>query len=148
MTRLTTLDLPKLARRTVGFENIFNELDREFSGGNYPPYNIVEVEENEWKISIAVAGFGMEDLEMVVDGKTLSVTGTTPFLEDENIRYLHRGLSTRNFERKFQLADHVEVEDASLNLGVLTISLKRNLPEALQPKRIEITNLDQKAIGK
>ena len=104
---------------------------------SYPPYNIERTGENAYRIEIAVAGFKSEDLNIEVKENLLTVAGRKP-ANDETKRYLHRGLAERNFERRFQLADYVVVTDADLADGLLSISLKRELPEALKPRRIEI----------
>jgi molecular chaperone IbpA len=141
MTRLTTLDLPNLQRATIGFDRLFNELNRQFQNSSnstgYPPYNIAQINEDEFMISLAVAGFGMDNLEITKDGKILRIEGTSP-KGDEEVNYLHKGIGGRNFRREFTLADHVEVVNADLELGMLNIHLKREVPEALQPKKIEI----------
>ena len=143
MTRLTTLDLPQLHRATIGFDRLFNELDRQFAnspnGQGYPPYNIAQINDDEYMISVAVAGFGMDNLDITKDGKILRIEGTSP-KGDENVNYLHKGIGGRNFRREFTLADHVEVVNAGLELGMLNVHLKRELPEELQPKTIEITD--------
>jgi molecular chaperone IbpA len=149
MTRLTTLDLPSLHRATIGFDRLFEQLDREFANSKstgYPPYNIAQINDDEFMITLAVAGFGMDSLDITKDKNILTVEGTSP-KGDENVNYLHKGIAGRNFRREFTLADHVEVEGASLELGMLNIHLKREVPEELQPKKIAITApLDAKAI--
>ena len=140
MTRLTTLDLPHFQRATIGFDRLFNELNQQFANSKsqgYPPYNIAQINDDEYMISIAVAGFGMDNLEITKDKNILVIEGITP-PGDEEVNYLHKGIGGRNFRREFTLADHVEVENASLELGMLSIYLKREVPEALQPKKIEI----------
>ena len=140
MTRLTTLDLPHFQRATIGFDRLFNELNQQFANSKsqgYPPYNIAQINDDEYMISIAVAGFGMDNLEITKDKNILVIEGITP-PGDEEVNYLHKGIGGRNFRREFTLADHVEVENASLELGMLNIYLKREVPEALQPKKIEI----------
>ena len=140
MTRLTTLDLPHFQRATIGFDRLFNELNQQFANSKsqgYPPYNIAQINDDEYMISIAVAGFGMDNLEINKDKDILVIEGITP-PGDEEVNYLHKGIGGRNFRREFTLADHVEVENASLELGMLNIYLKREVPEALQPKKIEI----------
>jgi molecular chaperone IbpA len=140
MTRLTTLDLPNFQRATIGFDRMFNELERSFANSQsqgYPPYNIAQINEDEYMISLAVAGFGMDNLDITHENSILRVEGTSP-KGDENVNYLHKGIGRRNFRRDFTLADHVEVVDATLSLGMLNIRLKRELPEELQPKKIEI----------
>jgi molecular chaperone IbpA len=142
MTRLTTLDLPSLHRATIGFDRLFEQLDREFANSKsqgYPPYNIAQINDDEFMITLAVAGFGMDNLEITKDKNILTVEGTSP-KGGENVNYLHKGIANRNFRREFTLADHVEVESAGLELGMLNIHLKREVPEELQPKKIAITD--------
>ena len=141
MTRLTTLDLPSLHRATIGFDRLFDEMERKFANSpnsnGYPPYNIAQLSDDEYVITLAVAGFGMDNLEITKDKNILTIEGTTP-KGDEDVNYLHKGIAGRNFRREFTLADHVEVETASLNNGMLNVYLKREVPEELQPKKIEI----------
>ena len=141
--RLTTLDLPHFHRATIGFDQMFTELERQFAnspnGNGYPPYNIAQINEDEYMISLAVAGFGMDNLEIEKDGKMLRIEGTAPKGDDE-VNYLHKGIGGRNFRRESTLADHVEVESAGLELGMLNVHLKRNVPEELQPKKIKIVD--------
>lgn len=144
MTRLTTINLPHFHRATVGFDRMFSELEHQFANStqgnsNYPPYNIAQINDDEYMISIAVAGFGMDSLDITQDGNELEVTGTPP-KGDEEVNYLHKGIGNRNFSRKFTLADHVRVENAGLELGMLNIHLKREVPEALKPKKIAIND--------
>jgi molecular chaperone IbpA len=146
MTR--TFDLTPFTRSTIGFDRLFDDLNREFANSGtsgYPPYNIVAIDENEYMISLAVAGFGMDNLEITKDGNVLTVEGTAP-KGGENVNYLHKGIAGRNFRRQFTLADHVEVESANLELGMLNIYLVRRIPEELQPKRIAITVADSNVI--
>ena len=118
-------------------------MDRRFAnspnGNGYPPYNIAQVNDDEFMISLAVAGFGMDNLNITKEGDQLKVEGTAP-KGDEEVNYLHKGIGGRNFSREFTLADHVEVESAGLELGMLNIHLKRNVPEELQPKKIKIND--------
>jgi len=142
MTRLTTLDLPNFHRATIGFDRLFNEMETRFANSasqGYPPYNIAQINEDEYMISLAVAGFGMDNLEITKDGNILKVEGTSP-KGDETVNYLHKGIGGRNFRKEFTLADHVEVQNANLELGMLNIHLVREVPEELQPKRIKITD--------
>jgi molecular chaperone IbpA len=104
----------------------------------YPPYNIAQIQEDEYMISLAVAGFSMDNLEITKDGNQLKIEGIAP-KGDEEVNYLHKGIGGRNFRREFTLADHVEVDGANLELGMLNIHLKRELPEALKPRKIDIT---------
>ena len=143
MTRLTTLDLPQFHKATIGFDRLFNELEfvnrSNTNGQGYPPYNIAQINDDEFMISVAVAGFGMDNLEITKDGNQLRIEGTAPKGEDE-VNYLHKGIGGRNFRREFTLAEHVEVQGASLELGMLNVHLIREIPEALKPKTIEIRN--------
>lgn len=144
MTRLTTLDVPSLNRATIGFDRLFNELDRQFANSassGYPPYNIAQLNEHEYMISLAVAGFGMDNLEITKDQDILTIEGTSPG-GDEDVSYLHKGIAGRNFTREFKLADHVEVTNATLELGMLNVHLKREVPEELQPRVIDIKSPD------
>ena len=144
MTRLTTLDLPTFHGATIGFARMFNEMERTFanttSSGNYPPYNIVQINDDEYMISIAVAGFGMDNLDVTQDGNELQIEGKQP-VGSEDTNYLHKGIGTRNFKRTFQLAEHVQVENATLELGMLNVHLVRDVPEELKPKSISITQV-------
>jgi len=145
---MTTLELPALQGATIGFDRLFNELDRQFANsksGGYPPYNIAQINEDEFMISLAVAGFGMDNLDVIKDGNTLRIEGTSP-KGDEEVNYLHKGIAERNFRREFTLADHVEVENATLDLGMLNVHLKREVPEELLPKSIKINSTHQGAI--
>jgi molecular chaperone IbpA len=142
---MRTIDLSPLYRSVVGFDRLADLLDSASTEAatGYPPYNIERTGENAYRIEIAVAGFKNEDLNIEVKENLLTVQGRKP-ANDETKRYLHRGLAERNFERRFQLADYVVVSDAQLADGLLSISLKRELPEALKPRRIEIGAAAQK----
>ena len=134
--------LPSIHRHFVGFDNMFNEMDRLFENSKsqgYPPYNIAQINENEYMISLAVAGFSMDNLEITKDKNTLKIEGTAP-KGDESVNYLHKGIGGRSFRREFTLAEHVDVANANLELGMLNIHLKREVPEELQPKKIKINN--------
>src|SRR5690349_21150484 len=141
---MRTIDFSPLYRSVVGFDRLADLLDAastEASTG-YPPYNIERTDESAYRIEIAVAGFRPEDLNIEVKENLLTVQGRKAANDDQR-QYLHRGLAERNFERRFQLADYVVVTDASLDNGLLSISLKRELPEALKPRRIEINSNGQ-----
>ena len=141
MTRITNLDFPSFHRSTIGFDKMFEELNRSFANSQsngYPPYNIVQHNENEFSNSLAVAGFSMEDITVTKDKNTLSIEGKSPKTADEEKNYLHRGVAARSFNREFTLADYVEVDKAELKLGMLNILLKREVPEELQPRKISI----------
>jgi molecular chaperone IbpA len=140
---MRTIDLAPLYRSAVGFDRLASLLDAAAktngadAAGGYPPYNIERTDENAYRIEIAVAGFRPEELNVEVKENLLTVQGRKT-ANDEAKRYLHRGLAERNFERKFQLADYVVVTDANLADGLLSIALKREIPEALKARRIEI----------
>ena len=136
---MRTIDLTPLYRSVVGFDRLAALMDAASTEAatGYPPYNIERTDENAYRIEIAVAGFSPDELNIEVKENLLTVTGRKA-ANDEPRRFLHRGLAERNFERKFQLADYVLVTEAALADGLLSISLKRELPEALKPRRIEI----------
>ena len=138
---MRTIDLSPLYRSVVGFDRLATMLDaaatNEAASG-YPPYNIERTDENAYRIEIAVAGFKTDELGIEVKENLLTVTGRKT-ANDDTKRYLHRGLAERNFERRFQLADYVIVTEAALADGLLSISLKRELPEALKTRTIQIT---------
>jgi len=142
---MRTIDYSPLYRSAVGFDRLFALLDSAASSDSasgYPPYNIERTDENAYRIEIAVAGFKPEELTIEAKENVLTVQGRKA-ANDETRRFLHRGLAERNFERRFQLADHVIVVDAQLVDGLLAISLKRELPEQLKPRRIEISTAPQ-----
>ena len=147
MTKTLTLrsfDLPALTKFGIGFDNMFDELMRvsaQQSSTNYPPYNIVQINDDEYMISLAVAGFGLDNLSVTKDKKFLIIEGKEHQPDSEKIvpNYLHKGISNRDFRREFQLADHVEISNAHLELGILSIYLKREVPEDAKPKTIAIT---------
>ncbi|NGQ90517.1 Hsp20 family protein [Rhodobacter sp. HX-7-19] len=140
---MRTLDFAPLYRATVGFDRIADLMDRvlttDVAQPTYPPYNIEKTAEDSYRISIAVAGFTAEELAVEVKDGTLLVTARKA-PEAEGKTYLHRGIATRAFERRFALADHVRVTGAVHELGMLHIDLTRETPEALKPRRIEIAS--------
>ena len=139
---MRTVDFSPLYRSVVGFDRLADMLDAATTetATGYPPYNIERTAENAYRIEIAVAGFKPAELDIEVKENLLTVQGRKPETADAR-RYLHRGLAERNFERRFQLADYVVVTDADLSDGLLSISLKRELPEALKPRRIAINGV-------
>lgn len=140
-------DLSPLYRSTIGFDRLGSLLDTltnfEGEAPSYPPYNIERVGENEYRISMAVAGFGASDLTIEVKENTLSIRGEKQ-TETEATTFLHRGIAARSFERRFQLADHVVVKGAGLEHGLLHVDLVRELPEAMKPRTIPITTKSDK----
>ena len=140
---MRTLDFAPLYRATVGFDQIADLMDRvltsEGTQQTYPPYNIEKLDDDSYRISIAVAGFSERDLTVEVREHALIVSARKQE-EDEGKTYLHRGIATRAFERRFHLADHVQVTGASHADGMLHIDLVREVPEALKPRTIEISS--------
>ena len=137
---MRTVDYSPLYRSVVGFDRLANLLEaaaKTEGPTGYPPYNIESVGDNAYRVEIAVAGFKAEELDIQLKEDLLTVTGRKA-ANDEGRRYLHRGLAERNFERRFQLADYVIVTSADLKDGLLSIALKRELPESLKPRKIEI----------
>jgi molecular chaperone IbpA len=133
-------DFAPLFRSTVGFDRLFQMLDNAAGVDGdvgYPPYNIERLGDNEYRITMAVAGFAENEIKLEVKEQTLSVTGQKAPEEKER-EFLHRGIAARSFERRFQLADHVEVKGADLKDGLLHIDLVRNVPERLKPRTIQI----------
>lgn len=145
---MRTIDFAPLFRSTVGFDHLANMLDaasRNDQAG-YPPYNIELIKEDSYCVSMAVAGFKAEDIEITAEQNTLSVTGHKKADNDEKKTYLHRGIATRNFERQFQLAEHVKVTDARIEDGLLFIDLVREIPEAMKPRKISINTPEMKTL--
>jgi molecular chaperone IbpA len=136
---MRTIDFSPLYRSVVGFDRLADLLDAAATetATGYPPYNIERTGEHDYRIEIAVAGFKPEEINIEVKESVLTVQGRKA-ANDEARRYLHRGLAERNFERRFQLAEYVVVNEANLADGLLQISLRRELPEALKPRRIEV----------
>lgn len=146
---MRTFDLAPLYRSTVGFDQLANMMDRVLSNDvaqpSYPPYNIEKTADDAYRISLAVAGFSAEDLNIEVKQNALIVTAKKGD-ESADKTYLHRGIATRAFERRFHLADHVRVTGASHEDGMLHVDLEREIPEALKPRRIEISSGATKAV--
>ncbi len=138
------LDLTPLYRHSVGFDQMAsllrNSLRSEAPASNYPPYNIEVEKENHYQITLAVAGFSEGDLDIQVENGVLLVRGQKP--ETKHKEYLFQGIAGRSFERKFNLADHIEVKSADLTNGLLTISLVKEIPDAMKPRRIEISKTE------
>jgi len=139
---MRTFDLTPLFRSSVGFDRLWQALDAAAqandSSQSYPPYNIEKLSEDNYRISMAVAGFGDNDLEIISHEDSLIVKGRAK-AEPEGVTYLYRGIAGRAFERRFQLADYIRVSGARLIDGMLQIDLVREIPEALKPRRIAIS---------
>jgi molecular chaperone IbpA len=133
-------DLTPLYRSTVGFDRLAQLLDEmgSFEAPSYPPYNIERLDENAYRITMAVAGFAEADLGIEIKEGTLTVTGRKGPEAEDRSQFLHQGIAARSFERRFQLADHVEVTGAEIENGLLHIALKREIPEAMKPRSIPI----------
>jgi molecular chaperone IbpA len=142
-TRLTTLDLNPFYRNSVGIDRLFDRLMHQVdtaSSTNYPPYNILKTGDNTYKIEVAVAGFTQGEVTVSVNEGNLIITGEKSETElPEGISYEYQGISARKFIRTFTLADYVEVTDATSKDGILTVTLERQIPEAMKPKTIAIT---------
>ena len=137
---MNTFDLTPLYRTAIGFDRLADMLSNasRVEGNGYPPYNIEARGDDRYRITMAVAGFAEDDLDIVSEQNTLTVSGGRTESDDEERQFLYRGIATRSFERRFQLADHVRVDSASLENGLLHIELKRELPERMKPRRIAI----------
>ena len=138
---MTTFDFSPLYRTSVGFDrlaSLMSSATRQDQGNSYPPYNIRTTSEDHYQITMAVAGFADADLDITTEHNRLVITGNRADESEEKGEYLHRGIATRSFERRFNLADHVKVVAASLENGLLHIDLERELPEAMKPRTIKI----------
>ncbi|MET0941499.1 MAG: Hsp20 family protein [Mesorhizobium sp.] len=136
------VDFSPLYRSTVGFDRLFTMLDslaQPEGGQSYPPYNIERTGEDAYRISMAVAGFSENEISIEAHRNVLTVKGERKEETNEGSEVLYRGIASRAFERRFQLADHVEVTGASLKNGLLHIDLKRNIPEEMKPRKVEIS---------
>jgi molecular chaperone IbpA len=151
---MRTFDLSPLHRFTVGFDNVGRLLDTaarlDDAANAYPPYNIEKLGDDDYRVSMAVAGFSETDLDVTVEDTTLIIRGRMERHEEDSPeeapKFLHRGIATRAFERRFELADHIKVEGASLVNGLLHVDLKREVPEEKKPRHIAITQRHAPAI--
>ena len=143
---LHTLDVPafvnQLHRQTIGFDNMFDQLHRTFANsktdGNYPPHNVVKLDDTHYVIEVAVAGFSESEIDVELTDNLLTVKGEQVKSETE-VEYLHKGISARNFVRTFPLAEHIEVRGATVKNGILGIALEQLVPDEEKPKKIQIT---------
>ena len=138
---MTNFDLSPLYRSTVGFDHVFDMLDQasRVHPATWPPYNIERVGEDQYRITMALAGFAPDEIELVQKENALLVAGQK-HPDPEGVQVLHRGIATRAFRQTFNLAEYMKVAGANLENGLLTIELKREVPEALKPRRIEIAS--------
>jgi molecular chaperone IbpA len=146
---MTTIDFTPLFRSAIGFDRLASALESAYrsEAGGYPPYNIEMIGQDKYRISMAVAGFSRDELDIMVKESILTVSGSrNEDADDKERRFLYRGIATRNFERQFQLADYVKVVDARLEDGLLHIELVREIPEAMKPRQIEIRSEEGRVI--
>jgi len=138
----TAFDFAPFRRSTVGFDRLFDMLENSSLGGtqeNYPPFDLIRTGENDYRIELAVAGFKPEEIDITSQQNQLLVTGRkSEENEEKGQDYIYRGIANRSFERRFALADHIQVRGADLKDGLLSIELKREIPEAMKPKKIDI----------
>ena len=141
----SNLDFSPFYRSSIGFDRIFDMLENTVpqNGDGWPPYDIVKLAEDSYRIAIAVAGFGEDELTVTLEANLLMVNGSKPAGEDQ-LQYLHHGLALRPFSRRFELADHVTVTGAQLKDGLLVIDLRKEIPESMKPRQISI-NAEQKS---
>ena len=146
---MRSLDLSPLFRASVGFDRLASALDAasraDESAYSYPPYNIEKTGDDNYRIVMAVAGFGEDEIDVTVKENSLTITGKKAATETEGAQYLHRGIAARAFERRFDLADYIKVVGAGLENGLLSVELVREIPEAKKPRSIKITNGSSKA---
>ncbi|MEE2787755.1 MAG: Hsp20 family protein [Myxococcota bacterium] len=132
-------------QQSVGFDRVFDTMNKALreatEGGSYPPYDIVQDGENDYTITLAIAGFAESDIEITLDNGVLSITGAKPMASrPDTAKFLHRGIAHRKFQHRFRLSDHIEVTEATIKNGLLNVHLHRELPEALKPRTIRITS--------
>lgn len=140
---MTNLDFSPFYRSTVGFDRLFNRLDTIVGqeAKTYPPYNIERIDDDSWRVTVAVAGFSQGDISIETKENILTIKGgKTAEVEDETRNFLHRGIAERSFELRYQLGDYVEVTSAALENGLLNIDLKREVPEGKKARQIPIAN--------
>ena len=139
---MRTFDFTPFTRSAIGFDHLFDLLNKQTAESveNYPPYDIVRTGDDTFRINLAVAGFAPSDIHITAQQNLLIVSGRKT--DTEKVEYLYQGISARAFERRFNLADHIEVENASFENGLLQLNLVRKVPEAMKPRRIEIKATD------
>ena len=138
---MRSVDLTPLLRATIGFDRMMNLLDAQTrldQGDGYPPYNIEKIGGDDYRITMAAAGFSEDDLDVTVKENSLTIKGKKADAEQDKVKYLYRGIATRSFERRFELADHIKVTGARLESGFLSLDLVREVPEAMKPRSIKI----------
>lgn len=142
MNQLVRFDTNALNKALLGFDSLFDNFEQRFANqvnNNYPPYNIVKKDENNYELEIAVTGFAPEEVSVEIDQNQLVVKGERKREDDTETQYIHRGLATRDFTRTWTLAEHMEVNTGSIKNGVLRVAIQRVVPEALKPRQLKIT---------
>ncbi|MAX00290.1 MAG: heat-shock protein [Sphingomonas sp.] len=142
-------DLTPYRRSAIGFDRLFDMLEtnaRQATGDNYPPFNLERIAENHYRITIALAGFSSDEIDITAHQNTLVVAGKKEEKEEDRARFLHIGIANRSFERKFELADFIRVDGANMSDGMLTIDLVREVPEAMKPRKIDVRQGSPEAI--
>ena len=143
MNNLTKLDA--LSRALIGFDTMFDQMERRYANSvnnNYPPHNILRLDDNVYAIQLAVTGFEKTEISVTIENNVLIVKGESVTTDYPTEQYLHRGLATRDFVKEFPLAEHIEVNGATIKNGMLTVNLIRNIPESAKPKVIDIVNVE------
>jgi len=144
----SAFDFSPFRRSTVGFDRLFDLLENSAAGqagDSYPPFDLVQLDENSFRISLAVAGFSKNEIDVTAQQNLLIVSGRKS--NDDGTGFIHRGIATRSFERRFGLADHVKVRTADLHDGLLTIDLVREIPEEMRPRKISLGGSDTQSLG-
>lgn len=142
MTQLSRLDATSLARALVGFDLMFNDMERwSANNNNYPPHNIIKTGEHTYRIQMAVAGFAKNEISVEVENNQLKIRGESQSTEWPSESYLYKGLASRDFYRVFPLAEHIEVRGATIENGILSVELERVIPEELLPRKIEVVEI-------
>ena len=139
--QLARFDTAALNRALIGFDTLFNDIEKRFANQiqtNYPPHNVIKHDNDNYSIEIAVSGFNKDEVTVEVADNQLTITGTRTKDAEDTVEYLHRGLASRDFTRVFPLAEHIIVGDATIKNGILIVGLQRILPEALKPRQIAI----------
>lgn len=139
----SAFDFTPYRRSTVGFDRLFDMMENNAgpSQDNYPPFDLIQLDENEYRIDLAVAGFKSSEIDITAQQNVLIVAGKKRDEDESN--FIHRGIATRSFERRFALADHIQVRAADLNDGLLSVKLVREIPEAMKPRKIDIGDKQQ-----
>lgn len=146
----SAFDFAPYRRSAIGFDRLFDMLETNAASPtqeNYPPFDLIQLDDNDYRIDLAVAGFKRDEIDITAQQNVLIVSGKKRDEDDQN--FIHRGIATRSFERRFALADHIQVRDADLKDGLLSVTLVREIPEAMKPRRIDIggQTTDRSAIG-